>query len=99
MDTLHIISIISLIAGGVCSLIILIDSLSGSRQKMMIMNFVYPITGLYGSVFALIFYFTIGRKSVCGKIDGSKRFHTSSKKLFLAKYGYFPTNWWLIKRN
>lgn len=30
---------------------------------MMIMNFVYPITGLYGSIFALLFYFTIGRKS------------------------------------
>ena len=67
MDTLHIISIISLITGGICFLVILIDILSGHRQKMMIMNFVYPITGLYGSVFALVFYFTIGRKSVAQK--------------------------------
>ena len=69
MDTLHIISLVSLITGGVCSLIILIDILSGHKQKMMVMNFVYPITGLYGSVFALLFYFTIGRKSVAKKSE------------------------------
>ena len=82
MDTLHIISIISLITGGVCALIILIDILSGNRQKMMIMNFVYPITGLYGSVFALIFYFTIGRKSVARKSMGQKSTMQRKKKPF-----------------
>jgi len=63
MDTLQIISIISLITGGVCAIIIAIDITADHKQKMMIMNFVYPITGLYGSIFALLFYFTIGRKS------------------------------------
>jgi len=63
MDTLQIISIISLITGGVCAIIIGIDIIVGHKQTMMIMNFVYPITGLYGSIFALLFYFTIGRKS------------------------------------
>ena len=30
---------------------------------MMVMNFVYPITALYGSIFALLFYYYIGRNS------------------------------------
>ena len=63
MKYLHIISVTSLIIGGLCALIILIDILSGNKQKMMIMNFVYPISALYGSVFALFFYYKIGRKS------------------------------------
>ncbi len=72
MDTLHIISIISLSIGGLCALIIAIDIVAGNRQQMMIMNFVYPITGLYGSIFALLFYFTIGRKSVAKKSIGKQ---------------------------
>lgn len=63
MEHLQTISIISLVLGGLCALIIAIDIITVNKQKMMIMNFVYPITGLYGSVFALLFYFTIGRKS------------------------------------
>jgi len=31
---------------------------------MMVMNFVYPITALYAGVFALLVYYTIGRKSI-----------------------------------
>ena len=69
MDTLHIISIISLITGSVSFLVILIDIINGHNQKMMIMNFVYPITGLYAGIFVLIFYFTIGRKSVVRKSE------------------------------
>lgn len=68
MVTLQIISIISLITGVLCAIIIAIDIIAGHQQKMMVMNFVYPITGLYGSVFALLFYFIIGRKS-CVKKD------------------------------
>lgn len=82
MDTLHIISIISLITGGVCFLVILADILIGNRQQMMIMNFVYPITGLYGSIFALVFYFTIGRKSVGEKSMKHKDSMQQQKKPF-----------------
>ncbi len=64
MVVLHYISVISLLMGSISALIILIDILLGNRQQMMIMNFVYPITGLYASIFALLFYFKIGRKSV-----------------------------------
>ena len=63
MDTLNAIAIISLIIGFLCALIIAIHIIAGNQQKMMIMNFVYPITGLYTGPLALLFYFVIGKKS------------------------------------
>ena len=63
MDTLNAIAIISLIIGFLCALIIAIHIIAGNQQKMMIMNFVYPITGLYAGPLALLFYFVIGKKS------------------------------------
>ena len=63
MENLNTIAVISLIVAAVCMLIIIIDILSGHRQHMMIMNFVYPVTALYAGPLALIIYFTIGRKS------------------------------------
>ena len=59
---LHTIAIISLLIGLISALIILIDILS-HPQHMMIMNIVYPVTGLYAGPLALLVYFTIGRKS------------------------------------
>lgn len=64
MNILHAIAIVSLSLGGLCTVIIATDIIAGNGQKMMIMNFVYPITGLYGSIFALAFYFTIGRNTL-----------------------------------
>lgn len=43
-----------------CALIILVDLLR-HPQKMVIMNAVWPVTALYGSVFALWAYFRYGR--------------------------------------
>lgn len=63
MEALHTIAIISLVTCGICALIILIDILSGNRQQMMIMNFVYPITALYSGPLGLLVYFTLGRKT------------------------------------
>lgn len=60
---LYYISFFSLAFGIICFAIILIDILMGNRQKMMIMNFVYPITGLYAGPLALWVYYTLGRKS------------------------------------
>lgn len=60
---LHTVAIISLALGLLSFFIMLIDILSGNKQKMMIMNFVYPLTGLYAGPLALIVYYTIGRKS------------------------------------
>ncbi len=69
MDPLKMIAIISLLLGVACALIIAADILLGHRQKMMVMNFVYPITGLYAGPLALLFYFAIGRKSGQEKHD------------------------------
>ncbi len=63
MEELHNIAVISIVIAGICMLIILADILSGNRQHMMIMNFVYPITALYAGPLALVAYFTVGRKS------------------------------------
>ena len=64
---LHTIAIISLSAGALCALIILADILSGNRQPMAVMNFVYPISALYAGPIALVFYFKIGKKAVIRK--------------------------------
>jgi Domain of unknown function (DUF4396) len=63
MKSLYIVSEISLFIAGLCALIIAVDIVSGNRQKMMIMNFVFPITGLYAGPLALLFYYSIGKKS------------------------------------
>ena len=73
MDLLHIISIISLTVSGVSTLIIVIDILSGNKQKMMIMNFVYPITALYGGLLALYFYYKIGKKFTAKRAMAMKK--------------------------
>jgi hypothetical protein len=63
MNTLHTIVIISIVIAIVCSVIIVRDILSGHKQHMMVMNFVYPITALYAGPLGLLVYYTIGRKS------------------------------------
>ena len=45
MNTVQIVATISIITGFICTLIILIDILTGHKQYMMVMNFVWPITG------------------------------------------------------
>lgn len=60
MEALHIISIVSLAVAFACALIIAMD-LSRHPQPMAVMNVVWPVTALYGSVFALWFYWRKGR--------------------------------------
>lgn len=62
----------SLIVAVVCMVIIVVDILLGNAQKMMVMNFVYPITGLYAGPLALLVYYTIGRKSTKKAMEKSK---------------------------
>lgn len=57
---LHALSWISLCAGGLCALIIAIDE-ARHRQPMWIMNAVWPLTALFGSVVWLWFYVRWGR--------------------------------------
>ncbi|MDQ6845876.1 MAG: DUF4396 domain-containing protein [Bacteroidota bacterium] len=72
MNLLYIVSEGSLIAGGLCALIITMDILLGNKQKMMVMNFVYPITALYAGPLGLFFYYKIGRKSAVKKTNRHK---------------------------
>ena len=60
---LHTVAMISLIVGGVCALIILIDISSGHKQHMWIMNVVWPITALYAGPLGLWAYYRLGRLS------------------------------------
>lgn len=63
MNVIQIISIVSVVTGFLSAIIILFNILSGNKQHMMVMNFVWPITGLYAGPLALLAYYTIGKKS------------------------------------
>ncbi|HEY2727166.1 MAG TPA: DUF4396 domain-containing protein [Parafilimonas sp.] len=73
MIYLHIVAVISVSCGLLCSIIILADIFAGNKQHMMIMNFVWPITGLYAGPLALIAYYTIGKKSTHKKMTQMKQ--------------------------
>ena len=54
--------------GGACTLVIVIDILAGNRQRMWIMNVVWPVTALYSGPLGLWFYFRVGRLSTQRRI-------------------------------
>lgn len=55
-------SIASIVLGGVCALVIVIDECR-QPQKMWIMNLVWPLTALFGSVLWLAAYYAWGRNA------------------------------------
>jgi Domain of unknown function (DUF4396) len=57
---LHIVAWASVLLGFLCAAIVAID-LGGHRQKMWIMNLVWPITALYSGPLGLLFYYWLGR--------------------------------------
>ena len=58
---LEILAIISLLAAGVCAAIITTDIVGGRRQRMWIMNVVWPVTALWAGPLGLWAYFRFGR--------------------------------------
>ncbi len=60
-DWLETLSIVALVASFISSLIVLADILLGRRQKMAIMNVVWPLTGLYLGPVGLWAYWVMGR--------------------------------------
>ena len=54
-------SIGMLTLGFLCAAIIALDLAMGHKQHMWIMNFVWPITALFGTVLSVYFYFKYGR--------------------------------------
>jgi len=65
---LHDLSIASLVVAGICALVIAIDELR-RPQKMWIMNIVWPLTALFGSVLWLAAYVAWGRGPASGDVD------------------------------
>ena len=53
-------SIVMLLIGGLWALVIVVDLLRGHRQQMGIMNVVWPVTALFGTVLTLWLYFKYG---------------------------------------
>ncbi len=82
-----ILSIAMLVLGAVCSLIIVIDLLMGHKQHMWIMNVVWAVTPLYGTVFALWGYFKYGRLATHKKMMEAKE---QDEKPPSKKYTPFP---------
>jgi uncharacterized protein DUF4396 len=68
-NMLHALSFWFLLLSGISFLVIAIDLFS-HRQKMAVMNFVWPITALYFGPFALWSYFSFGRQSQPDKKSG-----------------------------
>ncbi len=58
----HVLSMAALIAGVVCALVILVDVLR-HPQRMAVMNVVWPVTALFGTLFTLGAYFLYARRS------------------------------------
>lgn len=69
---LHVLSLASLALGLVCVLIILVDVI-GHPQHMGVMNVVWPVTALFGSVVVLWGYFRYGRLATHAAASQAKR--------------------------
>ena len=70
---LHPLAIASLALGALCAAAIAFDiAVAGHRQQMRVMEFVWPITALWGSVAALIAYFRVGRLATRARVDRAK---------------------------
>jgi hypothetical protein len=69
-DWLHVLAIASLALAALCALVILGD-VRRHPQHMWIMNVVWPVTALYGSVLALWAYFTYGRLAMDEKAQAA----------------------------
>jgi hypothetical protein len=63
---LHILSIASIVLGAVCSAAIVVDEFR-RPQKMWIMNVVWPVTALFGTIIWLAAYFAWGRNAPPGE--------------------------------
>lgn len=80
-----VISWIGIGAGLLCSLIILIDISQGHRQHMNIMNLVWPITALFGSIVTILGYFHYGRLATEKKFQDAKASNKTPFKIMVAK--------------
>ena len=71
-EWLHHLSLASLLLGTVCAVIIIADELR-HPQHMWIMNVVWPVTALFGTVFWVWRYFHFGRLATKHKVMNAKK--------------------------
>lgn len=69
---LSTLSVAMLLFGAACSLWIIIDILAGHRQHMAIMNIVWPVIALFGTVFTMWGYYKYGRLATHSKVMEAK---------------------------
>jgi hypothetical protein len=69
---LHWVSILSLATAVVCAAVIALDEL-GRRQHMWIMNLVWPLAALFGSVIWLALYWRTGRGMTPAQMEAMER--------------------------
>jgi hypothetical protein len=69
---LPVLATASLVLAGLCALIITVDILRGHRQKMWIMDLVWPITALWSGPLGLWAYFAVGRLSTNAAIQRAR---------------------------
>jgi Domain of unknown function (DUF4396) len=72
LDLLRLISIVSIVMAAICALAIVVHIAIGNRQRMWIMNLVWPITALYSGPLGLAAYFMLGRTSANQKQTGKE---------------------------
>jgi hypothetical protein len=85
---LHILSIVSLLTGFLCALIVAID-VTRRPQHMGIMSVVWPVTGLYAGPLALCGYAVYGRSPGHG---AKHQMHGASETPFYAAVGKGATH-------
>ncbi len=78
---LHLIAFVSLAIAGLCAIIIIFDEFR-RPQSMWIMNLVWPLTTLFGSVLWLAAYYAWGRMSGRHDADGQEHSSGSEKPPF-----------------
>ena len=66
-DWLHFLSLISLLAGGLCAVVIAVDEWR-DPQHMWIMNLVWPLVALFASGIALWGYFAYGKLAAQSRV-------------------------------
>jgi hypothetical protein len=73
---------ISIVLHLACSLVIATDIAIGRRQRMAIMNVVWPITMLYGGVVAIWAYYSFGRAMPHGSMHGHQQMNHSDRPMW-----------------
>ncbi|MEO7335662.1 MAG: DUF4396 domain-containing protein, partial [Caldimonas sp.] len=68
---LHGLSIVALLLGLACALVIAVDVMR-HPQQMAVMNVVWPVTALFGTVLSVWGYFHYGRESTREEVEKAK---------------------------